>query len=212
MLETVASTIAGTDADTVGWQHSRDDVVEGVETLFSAIKERDDNEAEILKSLWEIIEKVAVLAGEAFEMPIELGVLAGFAPFAAIGAGYMEAADEIKRKKASISFAEGLVLGVMAETSDNVRDYFWQENPSPNPAFPESEKLAQYYANGGLALGYTQGKEVFSKGLATAFWTDVKAQLSQPLGDPDLDNWGRREWIDYYITAATAFYRGHISE
>ena len=38
-------------------------------------------------------------------------------------------AEEIKRDRAAIKFAEGLIMGVMAETPDNVRDYFWRESP-----------------------------------------------------------------------------------
>lgn len=211
MLETISDAISSGSGG-VDWYHSRDDIVAGVEAVFSAIKDRQDSEQEFLEHLWEIVEKLAALAGEAFEWPIQLGVAAAAAPFLAIGAGYLEAAEEIKRKRSSIAFCEGVALGVMAETQDNVRDYFWQESPSPNPAFPEAEKLAQYYTNGGLVLGYLNGRQIFAQGQAPQFWADVKSNLTQSFGDPSAENWGRRQWIDYYIAIATAFYKGHVSE
>jgi hypothetical protein len=211
MLETFSDAISSGSGG-IDWNYSRDDIVDGVEAVFSAIKDRQDSEQEFLEDLWEIVEKLAALAGEAFEWPIQLGVAAAAAPFLVIGAGYLDAAEEIKRKRASISFCEGVALGVMAETKENVRDYFWQANPLPNPAFPEAAKLAQYYTNGGLALGYLNGRQVFAEGQAPQFWEDIKPNLTQSFGDPNTDNWGRRQWIDYHIAVATAFYRGHVEE
>jgi hypothetical protein len=210
-METVASTISDPDSGPIEWSHSRDDIVEAVEQVFSAIKDREGEEAEILKDLWEIIEKVAKLGGDAVELPILASAAAAFAPFAAIGAGYMDAADEIKRKEASMSFAEGLVMGVMADTSDNMRDLFWEESPEYNPAFEEGGKIAQYYSNGGLAIGYAHGKQVNGNGQGGGFWSDLKSYVNGPLPAPDPQSWARNDWRDYYIQAATAFYRGHIT-
>jgi hypothetical protein len=103
-------------------------------------------------------------------------------------------------------------MGVMAETSENVRDYFWEERPDASyQDFAEAGQLAQYYYNGGLALGYAQGKEVFAMGLASGFWADARKYVNGPLGDPD-ENWGRNDWIDYYIAAAGAFFKGHVTD
>jgi hypothetical protein len=211
-METVATTISDAQAGPIGWSHSRDDIVSAVEAVFSAIKDRDTEQADLMTDLWDWTERLAALAGEAYESPIELGVAGALAPFAALAAGYVEAQDEIKRKRASIAFAEGLVMGVMAETSENVRDYFWEERPDASyQDFAEAGQLAQYYYNGGLALGYAQGKEVFAKGLASGFWADARKYVNGPLGDPD-ENWGRNDWIDYYIAAAGAFFKGHVTD
>ena len=103
-------------------------------------------------------------------------------------------------------------MGVLRETPDNARDYFWEESPESNPFFEEGGKLAQTYYDGGLALGFAQGTNVALKGLGTAFWKDLRKQVSGPLGDPDAENWGRLDWINFYIAAGVAFDHGHITE
>jgi len=212
MFQTIANSIPGPGATQFNWQHSRGDIVTAVEQVFHAIKDREDAEEELLKKLWEVVEKVAEAGGEAVEAPILLAAAAAFAPFAAIGAGYAAAAQEIKRKRAAIGYAEGLVMGVMMESPDNISDYFWEHSPTPNPAFEAGAKIAQYYYNGGLALGYGHGRQVFRKNLGTAFWKDTKSHLNgSTFGDPD-NGWGRQEWIDYYIGTATAFIRGHVTQ
>jgi hypothetical protein len=211
VLKRIADTIPGPQATQYNWQYSRGDIVAAVEQVFSAIKKREEEEKELLESLWDWVKTVAELAGGALETPILIGAVGAFAPFAGIGAGYMAAADEIKRKRGSIGFAKGVVMGVMAELPDNVRDYFWEEQPTPNPAFEAGAKIAQYYNNGGIALGYTFGRQVFEKNLGGAFWADLKRHLTTTFGDPDT-GWGRGEWIDFYSGAMGAFYRGHIRE
>lgn len=208
MLDSIAA--ATTDSE-VNWYKSRDDIVAGVEVLYNAVKKREEDEQELLENIWEVVKTVSELTGPA-KLPIQAGVVGMFAPFAAIGMGYAEAADEIKRDRSSISFCEGLVMGVMAETADNVGDYFWQWSTTPNPAFPEAEKLAQYYNNAGIALGFAFGREIALRNKSAGFWADLRSQLDGPLGDPAQENWGRREWIDFYITTGGAFYRGHVSE
>jgi hypothetical protein len=209
-METVASTISDSDSGPIGWVQSKGDIVEAVEQVFSYFKDRDAAEEKLLEDLWEWIEKLGELGGEPVEWAVKIGAAAAFAPFAAIGAGYMAAADQIKRDRSSIRFAEGLVMGVMAETPDNVRDYFWENGPDPDYDFAEAGQLAQYYANGGLAFGYAHGREVNAQGLGGGFWADVKKYLHQEFGDPA--NWDRNDWIDYYIATAAAFYRGHITD
>jgi hypothetical protein len=212
MLKRIAETIPGPTATQINWKYSRDEVVEGVEHFFSAVKEREKREQEFLESLWDTVKLFAAIAGGALETPILVGVAGAFAPFAAIGMGYMEAGEEIKRKNAPMALTHGVVLGVMAETPDNVRDYFWQHHPTPNVVFPAGAQIAQYYWNGGLVLGYGHGRDVFARKLAPVFWADVKRQLTTTFGDPQKENWRRNEWINFYTTVATAFYRLHIRE
>jgi len=211
MLQPIANAIPGPTATSYTWSHSREEIVDAVEGVFSAIKDREDKEKEFLENLWEAIKTLAEVAGGALETPILLGVAAGFAPFAAIGAGYADAADEIKLQRAYVGYAHGLVMGVMMETPDNISDYFWEHRPTPNPMFEYGALIGQYYYNGGIVLGYAHGRQVFKKNLGTAFWADTKQYINEEFGDPD-NGWGRREWIDFYIAASVAFRRGHITE
>ncbi len=104
------------------------------------------------------------------------------------------------------------MMGVMAESADNVGDYFWQWPPTPNPAFPEAQKLAQHYNNAGITLGHAYGREVGLKYKSASFWADLRGELEGPLGDPDQKNWaGANGSISTSPTGGT-FYRGHVSE
>jgi hypothetical protein len=145
-----------------------------VEQVFGAIKKREQREMELLDQVWDWVKRIAAIAGGALETPILIGAVAAFAPFAAIGAGYMAAAEDIKRKRSAIGFSEGVVMGVLEESPENLRDYFWEEQPTANPAFEAGAKIGQYYYDGGLALAYAFGKQVSAKKLGTPFWADLK--------------------------------------
>jgi hypothetical protein len=210
MFQSIAQAISDPSAQSYAWQQSREDIVTAVEQVFSAVKQREEAEQDLLEKLWKTVEQFATIAGAAYETPILLGAVAAFAPFAAIGAGYAEAAEEIKADRAAIGYAEGLVMGVMRETPANIADYFWQRFPIPNPAFEYGAVIAQYYYNGALVLGYGHGRQVVDQNLAQPFWLDTARYMTSAYGDTT--NWGRREWIDFYIATATSFYRGHITQ
>ena len=212
MLERISETISGPDTQTVGWKHSPSDIVDGVEGLFSAIKDREENEQKILEDVWEVVKNLAELAGEAFTWPIELGVAGAFFPFAAIGAGYAAAVEDIKKKETASGFPVGLAMGIMAETPDNVRGYFWRDSPGSDYNFDEGNQVAQYYYDGALAVGFANGRDIRERGLSAAFFADVKPQMTDTYGDPDKENWGRRQWIDFYIDLGAAFSKGHITQ
>lgn len=211
MVQSIAATIPGPDAAQFDWRHSRAEIVTGVEEVYSAIKDREDREEELLKKLWEVVEALAEAGGPAVEVPVKIGAAAAFAPFFAIGAGYMAAAQEIKRRRAAIGYAEGVIMGVMMESPQNVGDYFWEHQPTPNPWFEAGAKIGQYYYNAGLVIGYAHGRQIFAQNLAGAFWTDTRNYLTTAFGNPE-DGWGRQEWIDFYVAGAGAFYRGHIAD
>jgi len=211
MLERISETISGTDAQTVGWSHSRGDIVDGVESLFSAFKDRDEAEKKILEDVWELVKSAAELAGEA-AWPVELAAVGAFFPFAAIGLGYAEAVDDIKKKESASGFPVGLAMGIMAETPDNVRDYFWRDSPGSDYNFDQGNQVAQYYYDGALAIGFANGRDIRQKGLSPAFFADVKSRMTDTYGDPDKDNWGRLQWIDFYIDLGVAFSKGHITQ
>jgi len=210
MLEQLTDAISG---DRIDWRKTPQEIVDGVEVVFSAIKDRDADEQEKLEDLWEVVKKIAELAGGAFEWPIILGAAGAFAPFAAIGAGFMEAAEKIKRDRSPIAFAEGVAMGVMAESTDFIRDQFWQEQPGRNDIFPQGGVIEQYYNNAALVLGYGYGKAMQGDN-AAVFWSDLKRVDDQSLlahGDPVAENWSPRQWRDFYIDIAGAFSRLHIA-
>jgi hypothetical protein len=215
MLERLTAKISGPSDVQIDWVKSPDEIVEGVEAVFSAIKDQADNENEFLKQLFELLEKAAGLAGEALELPLILAGLAAFAPFAGIGAGYLEAIEQIKRDTSPIAFAEGVAMGVMAETPDFISDEFWVHNPpSDNDFIPQRGKIIQYYTNGALVLGYAYGKELQGD-LTPVFWADLKRVDDQSLlqhGDPTEENWQPNDWRSFYIDIASAFMKLHVSD
>jgi len=88
-MESVANTISDSENGPIGWSHSRDEIVEAVEQMFSYLKDRDESEQKILEHVWNLIDKVASLGGEPVEDAAKIGAAAAFAPVAAIGAGYI---------------------------------------------------------------------------------------------------------------------------
>lgn len=219
MLELVADTIPAPDGSTINWSHSRDDIVDGVDSLFAALdpqaaqeqKDEDERWRDLMEQLSKVIEQLATVVGEEVVWPVTLGVALLAAELFAISDGYRQAAEEIKRDRASKGFMEGLVMGVMREKPQNVIGNFLEQSPESGYNFEEAGKLAQTYYNGGLTLGYEQGTRVALRGLGQAFWNDVKNQIVGPVGDPDPDQWSR-DWVDFYIATGGAFYRGHITE
>lgn len=217
MLESVADTISA--PNTINWSHSRSDIVDGVDALFAALnpeaaqeqKDEDERWRDLMEQLSKLIEELATVVGEEVVWPVTFGVVLLALELFAISDGYRQAAEEIKRDRASRGFMEGLVMGVMRENPQNVLGSFWEQSPEAGYNFDEAGKLAQTYYNGALALGYEQGTRVALRGLGQAFWSDVRNQLDGPVGDPDPNQWSR-DWIDYYIATGAAFYRGHITE
>jgi len=180
-----------------------------VEVVFSAAKDRAASEQDLLEELFKVIELAAKLGGEALEAPLIAAAAAAFAPFAGIGMGYMAMAEDVKRRQAPGAFSEGVVMGQMAEGIDLISDHFWMHQPAPNNWFKYAGQVEQYYNNGGLVLGYAYGAELRGA-LGQVFWADLAQGGATPLGDPDQDNWGSREWRDFYISVAMIFMRNHI--
>jgi hypothetical protein len=137
--------------------------------------------------------------------PVTVGVAAVAGEFAAIGAGYAEAAREIKAARSAAGFSEGIVMGALKEKVDFIKSRFFEWSAEQNDFWPEGGVLAQHYYNAALALGY-QGQ---------LFWTDMSRDLTQPLGDPDsaaTDDERERAWVDFYIAGGAQFTKLHISQ
>ena len=97
--------------------------------------------------------------GEGVALPVTVGVAAIVGEFAAIGAGYAEAATKIKQDRSEVGFAEGVVMGAMKEKTDFIKAHFFEMSPEQNDFWPEGGVLAQHYYNAALALGYHYGYE-----------------------------------------------------
>jgi len=216
-LERLKAGISGPDADAIDWTHSPSDIVEGVEVVFAILTEEDEKEEDAVEKMWDVVEKIAVLAGEAFEWPIEIGAAAIFAEFAAIGAGYMEAADKIKNDRAPIGYCHGVALGVSEAKPSFIKKNFWIWNPTPNDFYPAGAAVAQNYYNAALALGYDHGRELLPGGLDKVFFKEIEANKAtySPGGKilaGNTDSWSDQDWWDYYNYLGTSFYRTHVEQ
>jgi hypothetical protein len=210
-MEPLSAGITDENATQIDWEKTPDEVVEGVEAVFSTIREQEDSEEELLTDLFDKIKEVAEIGGEALEIPILAGAAGTFAPFAAIGAGYYGAAQDIKRKRSPIAFAEGVVMGVMAESrSDFIHEKFWMDEPGKYD-FEYGGEVEQYYNNGALLLGLAQGKELQERGLGQVFWEDIKRAGGSGVSmTGDEEDWN--DWRDFYTTIAGRFVKLHIPE
>jgi hypothetical protein len=215
-LERLKAAISGPDADSIAWSHSPSDIVEGVEVVFATLTEEDEKEQDAVEKMWDAVEKIAELAGEAYAWPIEIGAAAIFAEFAAIGAGYAEASEELKKKRAPIGFCHGVAMGVSEAKPPFIKARFWEANPEPNDFYPEGGKVAQNYYNAGLALGYDYGRELVPGGLDKVFFKEIEQnkpnfQPSAKILAGDTESWSDTDWWDYYNYLGSSFYRMHIA-
>jgi hypothetical protein len=225
MLAPLTNGISGPDADHIDWQTTPQAIVDAVEEVFAAIKNRDAEEADQLSDLFEAIKKIAELAGEALEWPLIIGAAGAFAPFAAIGAGYLAAADKVKLDSAPIAFGEGVALGARGASPDYIHDSFWMQYPDTDKfptdgPLPQGGVIDQYYRNGALVLGYGLGSQlqgqnypVLIKDLQGGMQAKNDTHLDDSLAtlsDPTDGDWDRKTKRGYYIDLASAFVLVHV--
>jgi len=188
--------------------HTAAEVVEGVEVVLAVVTAAGGGGA--IASLAEVLEGI----GSGVAWPATVGVAAIAGEFAAIGAGWAEAAREIKDNRSAAGFSEGIVMGAMKEKIDFVKSRFFEWSAEQNDFWPEGGVLAQHYYNAALALGYHNGYEL-NPDEGNLFWTDMSRGLTAPLGDPDsaaTDDERERAWVDFYIAAGAQFAKLHISQ
>jgi hypothetical protein len=211
MLDRLTTGISDANPGVIDWVKSRQDIVDGVEVVFSAVKARDDAEGDTIEKMFDVLKDGVELAGVE-GLPVDIIAAGVLAPFLAIGAGYADAADEIKRNTASLGFCEGVVLGVVGERTDFIRDQFWELNlPSPprNVAFEQGDLIEQYYNNAGLVLGYDYGRDLQSQ--SQTFYTDLRRSSDSVASDPGSSP-SDQQMRDFYISLAGAFYKLHIQD
>jgi hypothetical protein len=208
-LERLSKGITPSNPNMINWKHSRAEVVEGVELVFSALTEQDRREAKTVEQIFGLFKKVAALAGGVYKWPIMAGAAAIYAELRALGAGYEGAAKAIKEDRAPVGFGQGVVMGVMAVDIPFIQDNMWQWSPSPNPMFEKGGQIAQHYYNASLVLGYDYGRELRGPN-GQVFFNDLKRVDTPSLvthGDPQTP----RQWRDFYIDLGAAFVRLHIN-
>jgi hypothetical protein len=190
------------------WVHKATEVVEGVDFVLAVAS--TSGTAGALTTVAEFIEGV----GSGVAWPVTVGAAAMVGEFMAIGAGYAEAAQEIKAQRSASGFSYGVVMGALKEKVEFVKDQFFEWSPEQNAFWPEGGVLAQHYYNAALALGYHNGYELDSDE-GNLFWTDLSQGLTSPLGDPDAagsPEARERAWVDFYIAAGVQFHKLHIED
>ena len=211
MLDRLTTGISDANPGEIDWVKTPQDIVDGVEVVFSAVKARDQEQGDVIEKMFDVLKDVVELAGVE-SWPADAIAAAALAPLLAIGAGYLEAANQIKKNTAPIAFSEGVVLGVAGESVDFIRDQFWELNlPSPphNTAFEQGDVVEQYYNNAGLVLGYSYGRDIRDQ--SQTFYADLRRQGDSIATDPG-DSPTDQQMRDYYIALAGAFQQLHIKD
>jgi hypothetical protein len=149
-----------------------------------------------------------LVAGLAIGAP----VLALAAVFLALGAPYYEAAEKIGAKWAATGFSRGVVMGANKRKASLVKDYFGNDYFPPNPQFPRGRSIAMANYKVGLLVGYVQGRVLsLSPNQHVIFWRDLGHRMGNQSHRGPQGQWKRREWIDWYVTAAAVFRRDHLA-
>jgi hypothetical protein len=206
LKEAIDKAMTGPTPTTIDWIHTGAEIVEGVEVVLAVVTAGGGGGA--IASLAELIEGV----GEGVAWQVTVGTAAVLGEFAAIGAGYAEAARKIKEDRSAIGFAEGAVLGAWKAPTNFVKSRFFESSPEQNSFWPEAGVFAQHYYNAALALGYHYGYEL-DKGETAAFWKDLGQgqDLDVVLGTPiPSDDSPENDWRDFYIAAGAQFVKLHI--
>jgi hypothetical protein len=146
-----------------------------------------------------------LVAGLAIASPI-LGLVV---VFLGLGVPYLKAAEEIAAQWSATGFSRGVVMGADGRRAKWVKDFFGNDYFPPNHAFPKGRSIAIANYRVGLLVGYVNGR-VLSQNQRTIFWRDLGHRLGDQSYRGATSQWSRREWIDWYITAAAIFRRDHL--
>jgi hypothetical protein len=206
--DAVDSALTDPTSTSIDWVHTTAELVEGVEVVLAVATAGGAGGA--VATLAEVLEGV----GSGVAWPATVGVAAMAGEFAAIGAGYAEAARQVKADRSAAGFSEGVVMGALKEKVDFIKSRFFEWSAEQNDFFPEAGALAQHYYNAALALGYQNGNDL-NPDEGKLFWTDMARGLAEPLGYPDAattDDERERAWVDFYIAAGAQFAKLHIGQ
>jgi hypothetical protein len=215
MLERLTERISDPDATSIDWNHTEDDIVEGVEVVFAALQKRGvqlGEPDETIQGMFELLKLLGELTGEAVLPTASVAALGFLAEMAPGAMGYAEAAEQIARDNAPSAFTYGIAMGVMSESVDFIGQNFWKWSPDFNPAFEEGGKIAQNYYNAGLVLGYDYGRDLRGN-MSKVFFNDLK-RVDNPslLEHGDESNFSATDWRNFYIDLGVAFRELHIQK
>jgi hypothetical protein len=136
--------------------------------------------------------------------------LALAASFAALGAGYQEAAEKIAEDWSARGYSRGVVMGANRRSPRLVREYYGYEFFKDNPFFPAGPKVAKANHNAGLVAGYLHGRAL-SVNRHAIFWHDLGRRMSDQAYRGPSSQWTSRDWHEWYAEAAVTFRRDHLT-
>lgn len=194
LKEAIKKEMTDPTSDLIDWVHTAADIVEGVDVVLSVATAAGGGGVIAVIGDW--VEGV----GGDVAWPVTVGVAAVAGEFAALGAGYAEAARKIKEDRSATGFAEGVVMGVFREKPEFLKSNFVEWSPEQNDAWSEGGVLAQHYYNAALVLGYHNGYELAYPDETQVFWKDLVARGGKVSSLPDTSS-DERTWRDFYIDA-----------
>jgi outer membrane protein OmpA-like peptidoglycan-associated protein len=137
-------------------------------------------------------------------------VLALVGNFLALGIPCVEAAQIVADKWSATGFARGVVMGADQRKAQQLKDYFGNDYFPPNHFCPQARDVAIANYKMGLLVGFVQGR-LLCPNQRTIFFRDLGRRMGDQSYRGDSKRWGRREWVDWYVSAAAAF-KGHHLE
>jgi hypothetical protein len=188
------------------------------DALFTKIERTVDVGHAVLTTIEIFAEPLATLLGLSVPVgvPIVGALLGAAAPFLAIGSGYAEATAIVARREMRTGFSRGVVCGASSRPWSDVKNWFVQPNPTPNPFNPEAAIAGKKSNDTGLAAGYLQGQQVAKDAKKHKFfWDSLNKRLTRADANQyrsDRNRWQDRDWIDMYIAYAVLFEKLYLRD
>ena len=91
-----------------------------------------------------------------------------------------------------------------------LKDYFGNDYFAPNPQFPMGRNIAIANYRMGLLVGFVNGRTL-SEHQRAIFFKDLGRRMGDQSHRGPQGKWTRKDWIDWYVTAAAIFRRDHLS-
>jgi hypothetical protein len=154
-----------------------------------------------------------IAAAEMFELVEALAlagpVLAFVGSFMALGVPYMEAAEHLANEWSASGFSRGAVMGADRRRGRQVIETFGNLYFPPNDQFPRGRDVSVANYRAGLAAGYLQGR-MLTENQRKIFWRDLGRRMGDQSYRGPHENWGARQWSDWYADVAAVFRRYHL--
>jgi hypothetical protein len=126
-----------------------------------------------------------------------------------VGRPYREAAEVIAARAAASGFSAGAVMGADGRSWRLVRNYIGNRHfyGTDLGAGSAKNEATNYFA--GLVAGYVQGRKL-SNNQRTIFWHDLGHRMGDQSYRGPKEQWGHKQWVDWYVAVAAIFYRDHL--